>query len=83
MNSCVTLIQKMKSDLLLLPENGMHLNQFIEAIEKCLIAQALQRTKGSRVHAAFLLGLKRTTLVEKMRRYGFPLHGPHGKKLDS
>lgn len=32
--------------------------------------EALQRAQGNRTDAAALLGLNRTTLVEKLRRYG-------------
>jgi sigma-54 specific flagellar transcriptional regulator A len=38
-------------------------------LERKLIVQALERSKGTVSHAAKLLGLRRTTLVEKMRRF--------------
>ncbi|HID45153.1 MAG TPA: hypothetical protein EYP34_05315, partial [Chromatiaceae bacterium] len=34
------------------------------------ISQALKETEGVIAHAAKLLGLRRTTLTEKMRKYG-------------
>lgn len=34
-----------------------------------LIAEALARTDGNRTHAARLLGLKRTALIEKLKRH--------------
>jgi DNA-binding NtrC family response regulator len=39
-------------------------------LEKQLIERALERTGGNRTEAAALLGLNRTTLVEKLRRLG-------------
>ena len=39
-------------------------------IELQLIREALDRTQGVVAHAAQLLGLRRTTLVEKLRKYG-------------
>src|SRR5690606_41409398 len=35
-----------------------------------LIREALERSQGVVAHAAQLLGLRRTTLVEKLRKYG-------------
>jgi DNA-binding NtrC family response regulator len=37
-------------------------------LEEKLIGQALERTGGNKNRAAELLGLNRTTLVEKLRR---------------
>jgi DNA-binding NtrC family response regulator len=51
-----------------LPENGMNLDMFIASIERDLIHRSLERTGGNKGEAARLLGLKRTTLVEKLKR---------------
>ncbi len=51
-----------------LPENGVDLPALIGQIEKDLIDRALSRTAQNRGAAARLLGLKRTTLVEKLKR---------------
>ncbi|MDP2319289.1 MAG: sigma-54 dependent transcriptional regulator [Acidobacteriota bacterium] len=51
-----------------LPENGIDLPAMIAQIEKGLIDRALARTAQNRGAAARLLGLKRTTLVEKLKR---------------
>jgi len=51
-----------------LPENGIDLPAVIAQIEKGLIDLALARTAQNRGAAARLLGLKRTTLVEKLKR---------------
>ena len=52
----------------LLPDGGLDLPTYIANIERGLIAQALDDTGGNKQRAAQLLGLKRTTLVEKVRR---------------
>jgi sigma-54 specific flagellar transcriptional regulator A len=53
-----------------LPEEGMDLRAYLEQIERSLIEQALQRSRHVIAHAAQHLGLRRTTLVEKIRKYG-------------
>ena len=52
-----------------LPVNGFDLREYLLDIERKLIIQALERSRGTVSHAAQLLGLRRTTLVEKMRRF--------------
>ena len=51
-----------------LPEGGLDLPAHIADTERQLIRQALAATEGNKQQAARLLGLKRTTLVEKARR---------------
>jgi transcriptional regulator with PAS, ATPase and Fis domain len=51
-----------------LGEEGLDLNSAVEEFENRLIEEALRRTKGNKQAAARLLGLKRTTLVAKLRR---------------
>lgn len=45
---------------------------YIRSIERELIGQALNRSGGNRGQAARLLALKRTTLVEKIKRLAEP-----------
>ncbi len=52
-----------------MPEGGLDLREHLGAIEERLIRQALERSGGTVAHAARLLGLRRTTLVEKLRKY--------------
>jgi DNA-binding NtrC family response regulator len=52
-----------------LPEHGLDLDRFVSDIEKDLIQRSLERTGGNKGAAAKLLGLKRTTLVEKLKRF--------------
>nr|MCS5626701.1 sigma-54 dependent transcriptional regulator [Planctomycetota bacterium] len=53
-----------------LPAQGLDLSLALEGLERSLIDQALERTSGNKSNAAKLLGLKRTTFVEKLRRLG-------------
>ncbi|KAF1017210.1 MAG: DNA-binding transcriptional regulator NtrC [Stenotrophomonas maltophilia] len=53
-----------------LPDDGLDLRNHMATIELGLINEALERTQGVVAHAAQLLGLRRTTLVEKLRKYG-------------
>ncbi len=53
-----------------LPDAGLDLRNHMANIELTLINEALERTQGVVAHAAQLLGLRRTTLVEKLRKYG-------------
>ncbi len=58
------------TDQSLLPESGIDLRAHLAAIERRLIEQALDRSGGTVAHAARLLNLRRTTLVEKLRKLG-------------
>ena len=55
-----------------LPEDGLDLDAFIADIERDLIQRSLERTGGNKGKAARLLNLKRTTLVEKLKRLSSP-----------
>jgi DNA-binding NtrC family response regulator len=52
----------------LLPEEGINLSTAVQNFERELILQALKRTKGVKKEAARLLRMKRTTLIQKMKR---------------
>jgi sigma-54 dependent transcriptional regulator, flagellar regulatory protein len=58
-----------------LPEDGLDLRAHLLTIERQLIEQALQRSRGTVAQAARLLNLRRTTLVEKMRKLGMAHNG--------
>jgi two-component system, NtrC family, response regulator AtoC len=51
-----------------LPEEGIDLDAFVANVERELIQRSLERTGGNKGAAAKLLNLKRTTLVEKLKR---------------
>jgi DNA-binding NtrC family response regulator len=50
------------------PDTGVDLPGMVDQIERDLIARALSRTGGNKAAAAALLKIKRTTLVEKLKR---------------
>lgn len=52
-----------------LPSGGLDLKQYLAKIEQDMIHQALLESDGVVQRAAGLLGVGRTTLVEKIRRY--------------
>ncbi len=51
-----------------LPEPGVDLEMVVARFEHALIKRALERTEGNKSQAADLLQLKRTTLIEKLKR---------------
>jgi len=59
-----------RPDAATLPADGIDLRAHLTQIERRLIEQALERANGTVAHAARLLGLRRTTLVEKLRKLG-------------
>ncbi len=53
-----------------LPRNGIDLKEHLTTLEANFIKQALDECGGVVAHAANMLGMRRTTLVEKMRKLG-------------
>ncbi len=53
-----------------LPREGMDLRDHLSKLEISFIGQALDDSRGVVAQAANRLGMRRTTLVEKMRKYG-------------
>ena len=51
-----------------LPEDGIDLKKAVEDFERQRILQALKKTNWVKNRAASLLGLNRTTLVEKIKK---------------
>ncbi|HEC97895.1 MAG TPA: sigma-54-dependent Fis family transcriptional regulator [Nitrospirae bacterium] len=56
-----------------LPPEGINLNDIIDTMERKLITEALEKSNGIKSKAATLLGLNRTTLVEKMKKKGIAI----------
>lgn len=52
-----------------LPLDGLNLKEYISDLEVSLITQALEQQDWVVARAAEVLGMRRTTLVEKMRKY--------------
>jgi len=53
-----------------LPDSGIMLPRIMDSIEGVLITKALDKAQGLQKEAARLLGLKRTTLLQKMKKKG-------------
>ncbi len=58
-----------------LPDGGICLNSAVEDFENNLIMQALSRSGGNKKEAALLLNLKRTTLIEKLKKKNMSFSG--------
>src|SRR6185503_19742512 len=65
---CIHAAHPVAASLAVLPENGIDLRAHLLDIERKLVEQALARAGGVVAHAARLLRLRRTTLVEKLRK---------------
>lgn len=50
-----------------LEENNITLKQYLQNIEKRFIIEAMETAKGNKTIAASLLGIKRTTLVMRLK----------------
>jgi DNA-binding NtrC family response regulator len=51
-----------------IPDEGIDFSSVVSQVERELLLQTLDKTKGNKMQAAKLLNLKRTTLVEKLKR---------------
>jgi|WetSurMetagenome_2_1015567.scaffolds.fasta_scaffold57321_2 DNA-binding NtrC family response regulator len=65
-------VQKSNRNLFLseifIPDEGVNFNTEVSNVEKELILQSLKKSGGNKKQAARLLNLKRTTLIEKLKR---------------
>jgi len=57
-----------------IPEEGINFQNVVTDMERELILQSLRKTNGNKKLAAKLLNLKRTTLIEKIKRIGLTEH---------
>jgi sigma-54 dependent transcriptional regulator, flagellar regulatory protein len=57
------------ADIVEFPGTGLDLKAYLESLERQLLVKALEAAHGTVAHAAALLGLRRTTLAEKLRKY--------------
>jgi DNA-binding NtrC family response regulator len=56
--------------LIEIPEEGINFQNVVTDMERELILQSLRKTNGNKKLAAKMLNLKRTTLIEKIKRIG-------------
>ncbi len=75
MQTCEPVCAEPETAPIELGEDGINLKELLDNLENRLIVDALQRTGGVKNKAAKLLGLNRTTLIEKMKKkqIDFPL----------
>ena len=69
-SSAVEQITFLSEGLAVLPPEGLSLKNRLAEIERDLISQALSRTKGNVSQTARILNLQRTTLIEKIQKFG-------------
>jgi sigma-54 specific flagellar transcriptional regulator A len=62
-------VENLPAGLTLLPKQGIDLKEYLTVMEGDLIRQALNECNGVVAHAAKRLNMRRTTLVEKLRKY--------------
>lgn len=67
--------EKVYANVPRLPREGLDLKEHLADLELSLIKQALDDAGGVVAHAANRLRLRRTTLVEKLRKYGLQRDG--------
>ncbi len=64
------------------PPEGLDFRAVMDRVESDLIRQALEITRGNKNRAAQLIGLNRTTMLEKMKKKGVefdrPMDDPYG-----
>lgn len=65
-NGSISIVENVATPL---PDSGVNLKQYLSDIESHLIQAALEKSDGVVAQAAELLHIRRTTLVEKMRKY--------------
>lgn len=61
---------KDRSAIFSLPDDNLDLNQTLEEVERALIERALKKAHGVKAEAARLLGVKTTTFLYKLDKYG-------------
>jgi DNA-binding protein Fis len=55
------------------PENDIPLQDLLCDLERKMLGTVIDHHGGNKSHAAITLKLNRTTLVEKAKKYGFPI----------
>lgn len=55
-----------------LPPGGIDLDRWLDGLIWSMLDQALDQAGGNKAQAARLLRINRTTLIERLKRYGHP-----------
>jgi DNA-binding NtrC family response regulator len=61
---------KDRSAVFALPDGNLDLNHTLEEVERALLERALKKAHGVKAEAARILGIKTTTLLYKLGKYG-------------
>jgi two-component system response regulator AtoC len=57
------------------PQGGLTLKEQLDAFERSLIAQALSAVSGNQSEAARRLGMSRSALIDRLKKYGLSSPG--------
>ena len=77
-------LQRASAPIVRVPQltpTGLPIREVMEEFESALILQALELSHGNKNQAARLLGLNRTTLLEKRTHLAFPRYSPDGRRI--
>jgi DNA-binding NtrC family response regulator len=64
-----------------IPDDGINFEAVVTKVERDLLLQSLAKAGGNKMRAAQLLGMKRTTFVEKLKRLGIEWEKGDGDSL--
>jgi DNA-binding NtrC family response regulator len=56
------------------PDEGLNFDEVVRRMERTILEQALRKTGGNKARAAEMLGMKRTTLLAKLKTLSEPLY---------
>ncbi len=65
-----------------IPDEGIDFSNYVSQVERDLLLQTLDKTGGNKMQAARLLNMKRTTLVEKIKRLNIESDGDESNELN-
>lgn len=66
-----------------IPDEGINFSDVVSQVERELLLQTLEKTGGNKMQAAKLLNMKRTTLVEKIKRLHIDTSEDEDEETDS
>lgn len=66
-----------------IPDEGIDFTDVVSQLERDLLLQTLQKTSGNKMRAAKLLNMKRTTLIEKLKRLQIDTETDHDEIISA
>ncbi len=67
----------------LIPDEGIDFTDVVSQVERELLMQTLEKTGGNKMRAAKLLNIKRTTLIEKLKRLQIETETDHDEIISA